>query len=131
MIIGYIDIEQGAVVTHRDSFMLSTVSVVSVRRPYLAGALMLVAGVAGFVATFHDLLYEDEMLIAGGASIALLIVGFKVAQLSLLSRDLKGTELSSAVWGTNGDLQEARTDIVAMRQAEQAHLVTEHPHGSA
>lgn len=116
MIIGSIKVNNGAVLTHRDSFILSNVSVVSVRKPYLAGTVLLCAGAIGFISTFADLLYPNELMAVGAAVLMLLTIGFQVAQLTLLSRDLKGSELSSAVWGTSGDLQRARADIVAERQ---------------
>jgi len=116
MIIGSIKVNNGAVVTHRDSFILSNVSVVSVRKPYLAGTVVLCACAVGFISTFADLLYPNELMAVGVSAAVLLSIGFKVAQLTLLSRDLKGSELSSAVWGTSGDLQRARADIVAERQ---------------
>ena len=116
MILGSIAVQDGAVLTHRDSFILSNVSVVSVRRPYLAGAVLLSGGFIGFVATFADLLYPDEAMAVVAGVLSLLIIGFNAAQLTLLSRDLKGTELTSAVWGTAGDLHKARARIVAERQ---------------
>ena len=116
MIIGSITVGRGAVLTHRDIFILSNISVVSVRRPYLAGSVLLSLGMAGFVASFVDLLYPDELIAAATLISLLLLLGINIAQLSLLSRDLKGSELSSAVWGTAKDLHQARARIVAERQ---------------
>lgn len=118
MIIGFVNVENWTVVTHRDSFMLSNVSVVSVRRPYLAGAILLCGASLGFGLAFIDLLYESELITLACVAFGLLVVGTQTAQLSLLSRDLKGTELSSAVWGTLGSLQKVRTKIVRERQKE-------------
>ena len=131
MIIGYVTVKNGAVLTHRDSFILSSVSVVSVRRPYFAGALLLCVCTLGFIVTFHDLLYLDELKVAGAISLGLLLSGYQVAQLTLLSRDLKGTELSSAVWGTAGDLQRTRQIIVAERQRGLSDQQAEQNHGRA
>lgn len=116
MIIGTIDVTEGAVLTHRDSFFLANISVVSVRKPYLAGSVLLSASALGFVSTFADLLYPNELFVVGGAVATVLLVGFQTAQLTLLSRDLKGSELASAIWGTSGDLQRARQRIVRERQ---------------
>ena len=123
MIIGFVKVEDGAVVTHRDSFMLSNVSVVSVRRPWLAAAILLCGALVGFGFSFVDLLYVHELKFIACVTGAILLMGIVTGQLSLLSRDLKGTELSSAVWGTPGSLQQARAAIVRERQKirGQAH----------
>lgn len=116
MIIGFVKVEDGAVLTHRDSFILDSVSVVSVRRPYLAGSLLLSTALLGFAAAFADLLYADELATLGIASAAILAIGLLTGHLTLLSRDLKGSELSSAVWGTPRALQKIRQRIVLERQ---------------
>lgn len=116
MMIGYAKVENGAVVTHRDSFILSNVSVVSVRRPYLAGSLLLSCAALGFGAAFIDLLYDEELVVIAEIALGLLLLGSLTGQLTLLSRDLKGTERSSAIWGTPGSLQKIRTQIVRERQ---------------
>ena len=116
MIIGFVQVQDGAVTTHRDSFILSGVSVVSVRRPYLAGAILLGCGLAGFALAFGDLLYPHECLVLATFVFSLLFLGLQIGQLTLLSRDLKGTELSSAVWGTPSALQKIRAEIVRERQ---------------
>ena len=116
MILGFVKVENNAVITHRDSFILSSLSVVSVRRPYLAGAVLLGLGAGGFALAFADLLYPDEVLTLIISAIAILVLGSQIGQLSLLSRDLKGTELSSAVWGHPSALQKIRKHIVEERQ---------------
>ena len=116
MILGFVKVENNAVITHRDSFILTNISVVSVRRPYLAGSLILGSAFLGFGIAFNDLLYGNELAILAGFSSTLLLIGSQVAQLTLLSKDLKGTELSSAVWGNLNDLQEIRTQIIDEHQ---------------
>ncbi len=120
MIIGFVKVEDGTVLTHRDSFILDSVSVVSVRRPYLAGSLLLSSALLGFSASFADLLYMGEMLTLAALSVAIAIIGLMTGHLTLLSRDLKGSELSSAVWGTPRALQQIRQCIVIERQKSQA-----------
>ncbi|MEM8497844.1 MAG: hypothetical protein AAF542_07450 [Pseudomonadota bacterium] len=119
MIIGFVKVEDGAVLTHRDSFILDSVSVVSVRRPYLAGSILLGTALLGFAIAFADLLYTDEMITIAAVSLAILIIGLMTGHLTLLSRDLKGSELSSAIWGTPRALQQIRQRIVIERQKSQ------------
>jgi len=118
MIIGYITVNENAVITHRDSYLIKNLSVVSVRRPYLAGAMLLGGAFFGFGIAFGDLLYANEIITITGLSIAAMIAGSQVGQLSLLSRDLKGSELSGAVWGWHPHLQSIRSEIVEALHAE-------------
>ncbi len=111
MIFGSITLENNAVVTHRDSYMLANLSVVSVRRPYLAGAALLSGGFSGFGLAFADLLYTSEITIIVAVSLAALLAGSQIGQLKLLSRDLKGSELSDAIYGQYGQLNKIRRDI--------------------
>ena len=99
MILGFINIENGAVITHRDSFLLASLTVVSVRRPYFAASLLLGAAFLTFSLVFADLLYQSEQVVLITGCCLSILIGSKTGQLMLLSRDLKGTELSSAVWG--------------------------------
>lgn len=113
MIFGRISVDERAVSTHRDSYLLSELTVVSVRRPFLPTAMLLAGGGIGFVATFSDLLYASEIVVCIGISAGLVLVGTQLAQLSLLSRDLRGSELTSAVWGARRSLEAKRNEIVA------------------
>ena len=118
MIFGFVTVNSHAVITHRDSYLIKNLSVVSVRRPYLAGAMLLGGAFFGFGYAFGDLLYTNEIITITGLSLAAMIAGSQVAQLSLLSRDLKGTELSGAVWGLHSSLQGIRTEIVEALHTE-------------
>jgi len=112
MIIGSVSLSQNAVVTHRDSYLIKNLSVVSVRRPYLASAIFLSGAFAGFGIAFGDLLYGGEIAAIIGFLIVAIFAGSQIGQLSLLSRDLKGSELSGAVWGKHSSLQRIRMEIV-------------------
>ncbi|GJE18418.1 hypothetical protein [Methylobacterium marchantiae] len=114
MILGTLNIDekQGAVHTHRDSYLIETLSVVSVRRPFLPAGLMFGSGLTGFGLSFGDLLHPHEAIILIAAASASLLAGWQVGHLTLLSRDLRGSELSGAVWGRFACLQIVRTDIV-------------------
>lgn len=112
MIIGSVNIENGAVVTHRDSYLLKSLSVVSVRRPFLGGAVLLGASFGGFAIAFGDLLFPGEIAGILGLSVFALIAGVQVGQLKLLSRDLRGSELADAIWGQYSNLNHIRSKIV-------------------
>lgn len=112
MIIGSVTLQNGAVITHRDSYLLKNLSVVSVRRPFLGGAILLGGAFAGFSAAFFDLLYPDEVATIFCLSITALIAGTQIGQLKLLSRDLRGSELSDAIWGQYASLNRIRSQIV-------------------
>lgn len=122
MIIGFIHIdeENGAVNTHRDSYLLDSITVASVRRPLFIGGLMCGTGFAGFTAAFADLLYTYEiittLLIAGTAVFA----ASQVGQLKLLSRDLRGSELSDVIWGRYASLNGVRLRIARAMSARRA-----------
>jgi len=118
LVIGFAEIQDRAVVTHRDTYLLSNLSVVSTRRPLFGGGIVLSASFAGFALMFGDLLYMHEIAgIAAAAGLAL-YTSSQIGHLKLLSRDLKGTELSGAVWGRYRDLHKLRADIVAAVQAK-------------
>lgn len=118
-ILGYVSIDSEAVHTHRDSYILSSLTVVSVRRPLLAGAFVFASGFGAFGAGFADILYAHEITVIVGGSIGALIAGMWTGQLKLLSRDLRGSELAGAIWGSYRDLNQVRADIVhAIRSAK-------------
>ncbi|MGL1921241.1 MAG: hypothetical protein OCD03_09440 [Hyphomicrobiales bacterium] len=112
MILGSIYINNNAVITHRDSYVLNNLSVISVRRPFIGSALLLGGAFMTFGYSFSDLLYQNEITTIVGASITAIIAGWNIGQLKLLSRDLRGSELSGAIWGSFSDLNRTRTKIV-------------------
>lgn len=112
MILGSIYINNNAVITHRDSYVLNNLSVISVRRPFLGSAFLLGTAFSGFVYSFSDLLYQNEIIAIVSISVASMVAGWNVGQLKLLSRDLRGSELSGAIWGSFSDLNRTRTKIV-------------------
>jgi len=112
MIIGFVKLENGAVIPHRDSYLLKNLSVVSVRRPFLGGAILLGVAFGGFSIAFGDLLYPVEIASILGLSTFAIIAGVQVGQLKLLSRDLRGSELADAIWGQYSSLNHIRAKIV-------------------
>ncbi|SDE90279.1 hypothetical protein SAMN05421538_11437 [Paracoccus isoporae] len=118
MIMGSVIVTPRAVQTHRDSYLLAHLSVVSVRRPFLPTALIFSGGGIAFALAFSDLLYLHEIaFLAGGICLALL-TGLVVGQIQLLSRDLRGSELSGMVWGSYRHLNRLRREIVRVLQYE-------------
>lgn len=120
MILGHIRVTASSVDTHQDSYLLDQLTVVSVRRPALAGALLLAGGLGTFTFGFSDLLYPVELMILAALSPVLLIAGLQLGQLKLLSRDLRGSELSGAVFGSYAHLNRLRRQIVDAAQASKS-----------
>lgn len=120
MIFGIIDIDPvtRAIHTHRDSYLLDGVTVVSVRRPLLAAGFAVATGSGGFGAVFGDLLYPGEVAVLVGIAAMALILGLKLGQLRLLSRDLRGSELSGAIWGGYAALNRKRLEIARAIRAD-------------
>jgi len=111
MIFGSIKVEGGAVVTHRDTYDLDSITVASVRRPQQATAIIIGGGLTGFALMFSDLLYVSEIAFLGGVGTVAIASGFWLGQLKLLSRDLRGSELVEAIWGSYKDLNKIRRDL--------------------
>jgi len=117
MIFGRIAITETAVQTHKDSYLIDRLSVVSVHRPALITGLLFAIGGTAFGLRFADLLYPHEQWTIGGIVAAALILGLKLGQIRLLSRDLRGSELSGMIWGTFGHLNRIRGEIIAVMEA--------------
>jgi len=112
MIIGTINVTEDAVITHRDSYLLNSLTVISVRRPVLVPLAMVALSGAAFGLAFSDLLFPMEIIGIGIFVSVASLIGLQVGQLKLVSRDLKNTELSSAIWGRYHALQNHRHEIV-------------------
>jgi len=123
MIIGFVEIENASVTTHRDSYLLPSITVVSVRRPFLAGSLMYAVGFGGFGIAFADILYPREIQFIIGGIVASLFAGVWLGQLKLLSRDLRNSELSDAIFGSYSHLNRIRREIItAMRSTGEDQI---------
>ena len=68
-------------------------------------------GFAGFAASFADLLYPHEIGFTATIAAVVLVAGFQVGQLKLLSRDLRGSELADVIWGRYARLNTVRRNI--------------------
>lgn len=114
MIIGKVEtIRAGALITHNDTYAITDQTHIFVIRPFR----MVGTGIGGALIAFawgcHDLLYMHEFAVLGGIIAGLVLLGERVAHLSIINRDLPGSELSTALWGTYGDLNRVRRDIDA------------------
>ncbi|MEM9733638.1 MAG: hypothetical protein AAF903_09175 [Pseudomonadota bacterium] len=116
MIFGHLSITPAAIITHRDSYDLDQITVVSVRRPMLVPALFIGGGMAGFSLIFADLLYGGELTALCGFGLMSLAIGLWLGQLKLLSRDLRQSELVDAVWGSYRTLNGLRLRIHAAKR---------------
>lgn len=116
----HVDKESGAVETHRDSYLLKTLTVVSVRRPALPAGILFGGGFVGFCLAFGDLMWPHEIALTLTGSVLALVAGWQVGQLKLLSRDLRGSELAGVIWGRYADLNAVRGRIVRAIAAGRA-----------
>lgn len=121
MIFGSLNVDTEAVHTHRDSYLLDQISVVSVRRPFLAMGLLLAGGLALFAIGFGDLLFGGEQVLIWSFMIISLIAGWWIGQLQLLSRDLRGSELMGAVFGAYRVLNDKRRQIIKAKRSVQRY----------
>lgn len=116
MLIGSIHVNEKAVTTHRDSYLLDKISVVSVRRPFLSGAVLFAIAGFAFSYSFNDLLFAGEIITTSGFSACAMIAGIQIGQLKLLSRDLRASPLGDAIWGHYGTLNAVRMQIAGKLQ---------------
>ena len=120
MIAGSYQITDSAIITHKDSYRLATITTVSVRRPFLPAAVIFGLGGACFLIAFFDLLYLHERVWIAGSMIGFFGFSLACGQIHLLSRDLKGSELSGMLFGTFGHLNRLRRAIDAAKSAQDA-----------
>lgn len=113
MIFGTVEVTATSVDTHRDSYLLEQLTVVSVRRPAWTAGLLASGSLAAFWIGCFDLLYPGEIAVLGTLSAVALLTGWHLGQLKLLSRDLRGSELSGAIFGQYADLNRLRRKIAA------------------
>lgn len=111
MIFGKLDVVGNSIVTYGSTYLLSNITTISVRRPLLSIGLIIGTLILGFGISFWDLLRPAEIVIIIAIAASCITVGFWLAQLQLLSRDLRGTELSFAAWGSYRSLNLKRRKI--------------------
>lgn len=111
MIFGKLRLGANALHTHNDSYLLQSVSAVSTRRPFLSSAVVVSAFLTLFGVGFADILYGKELLALATFVGVVLTLGLTIGQLRLVSRDLRGSPIADAVFGTYGDLNRLRPQI--------------------
>ena len=124
MIIGKLELGPKTLTTHNDSYVLEGISVVSNRRPFLTSGLMVGALSALFIVSFRDILYLGETISLTCLSGLSIWCGLQVGQLRLISRDLRGSPVADAVYGTYGHLNRLRPAIAdAIERAKSGGAV--------
>ncbi len=111
MIFGKFQLSNNAIHTHNDSYVLTNITTISARRPFLGASIMLSALMVIFTLSFIDLLFMHELGIFLFSILATLFLGLWLGQLQLLSGDLRGSELGTAVWGSYAHLNRIRREI--------------------
>lgn len=107
MILGKLALGANALHTHNDSYVLQSVSAVSTRRPFLASAVVVSIFLTLFGVGFADILFAGELL-----ALAIFVgVALTLGQLRLVSRDLRGSPIADAVYGTYRHLNRLRPQI--------------------
>jgi len=115
MILGKIEITKTTLETHNDSYALASVSAVSARRPYLSAGIMIAGVTSLFGLAFQDILYPVELTCLGTVTLTSLLGGLCLGRLQLVSRDLRGSPIADAVFGTYGHLNRLRPQILQAR----------------
>lgn len=112
MIWGFVHVEGGAIVTHKKTFVLSSLDYFEVEQPFIKPAVIMGCAFAGYTAAFSDLLYPVEIASILAACSLSFVAGWHLAQLRLHGSSLRGTTYGQAVWGRYESLQEKRAEIV-------------------
>lgn len=113
MIFGTLTVGETALHTHNDSYILEGIKAVSTSRPFLSSGVMISALTTIFGIGFNDILYVGELAAVGTFASVSLILGLKIGQLRLISRDLAGAHATDAVYGTYAHLNRERRKIAA------------------
>lgn len=113
MVFGKLILSETALHTHNDSYILEGIKAIKTSRPFLSSGVMISALAIIFGIGFSDILDVGELAALGAVSCTSLILGFKIGQLRLISRDLAGAKATDAVYGTYERLNHERRKIAA------------------
>ena len=113
MVFGTLNIGETSLHTHNDSYILEGIKAVSTSRPFLSSGVMISALTTVMGVGFADILYAGELTAVGAVASVSLILGMKIGQLRLISRDLAGAQATDAVYGTYAHLNRERRKIAA------------------
>ncbi|MGH1330688.1 MAG: hypothetical protein ACRBBK_07385 [Paracoccaceae bacterium] len=97
--------------THRSRFLLDRITASDVQRPLLSMASVPTIGATAFTVGFADILYAGEIVALLGSACAWVLLSASIGQLKLVSSDLRGSEVSGAVWGSYRHLKSIHHDI--------------------
>lgn len=111
MVFGTIEIGDGVLHTHNDSYALTSNTTFSAPRPFRAAGILTATMISAFGIAFSDLLYTIELFVVGGFAGFCLLVGNSIAHLLIINADLRGSDLSVAAWGTYHHLKRIRRDL--------------------
>lgn len=117
MIFGTAEVGDGVLETSNDSYALTANTNFSVPRPLRPAGIMGAILLSAFGASFSDLLYPHEIILLGGFVIGIYLIGNRLACLTVTNRELIGSPMSVAVWGTYGHLNQIRRKAAAARQS--------------
>tara|TARA_R110002072_G_scaffold150788_2_gene299372 strand:- start:10023 stop:10394 length:372 start_codon:yes stop_codon:yes gene_type:complete len=110
MIFGKLEIGK-TLETHRGSYVLAGISAISTHRPFFSTGLVVGGLSTTFALGFRDILWPGELLALSCITVASVAAGMSIGQLRLVSRDLRGSPMADAVYGTYPDLNRRRREI--------------------
>lgn len=117
MTFGKLILHETQLETSNDFYQLSAIRVVSVRRPFLTAGLMIGGLLSSFAASFWDLLYDGERWLLLALIAASRLGGWTTGQLRLVSRELVGSPLAEAIYGTYRHLRRESGRIAKAAEA--------------
>lgn len=97
--------------TNNDTYALTPNTTFSVLRPFRVSGIGIAVLLSAFGIAFTDLLKPGELWIISGCAALSFVAGNSLAHLVLTNRELRGTDLSTAVWGTYRHLNRVRRQI--------------------
>jgi len=113
-------IRGNTLVTHRTGYQLDSITAADVQRPLLSMSVVPAIGGCAFCFAFSDILYPVEIASIIGCVVTIIVVGARIGQLKLVSRDLRGSELSGAVWGSIRHLKSIHAEITRVWGEKEA-----------
>ena len=114
MILGTLDVKDGQLFTKNGNYQLDVVSVISTRRPFLSSGLTMTALLSLFGLGAYDILKVSELVALTVVIGIALAASLTIGQLHLVSRDLRGSPMADAVWGSYRRLNAERRKIAAL-----------------
>lgn len=111
MIFGTIEINTGVLHTHNDSYTLTPGTNISAKRPFLGTGMIIAILILSFAISFEDILFSLELWIMAGIAAACVFTGMSLAQLIIINRDLRGSDLTVAAWGSYRHLNSIRKQV--------------------